>query len=216
MHALIVGAGDLGFFLAKLLQQENHEVTVIELNEEACKKISDAGIVVVRGDASEPKTLEKAGIEKTDVLVALTSNPQTNTVIALLGKELGAKKVAVQAWRAEYSERELKKLGIDFVVYPKAVAAGFIFELITKPRVLEMALISRGETEIIELTVLKNSGLNGKKVSEIEEPAGSAIIALRENNRTIVLDSNLQIMEGMKLVIFAKKETAEKIKKMTA
>ncbi|MBI2598543.1 MAG: NAD-binding protein [Candidatus Diapherotrites archaeon] len=215
MYIIIAGGGDLGYYLAQLLTEEEHDVVLIDRDEKVCEKISsELDVVTIKGDATDPKILEKAGIEEADALVALTSVDETNMVISLLAKELGAKNVATRIGRVEYDEKVLKKLGIDIVIHPEAAAAGYIFELITKPEIIDLAFISRGDAEIMELKIEENSPAAGKKIEEIENPPGSAIIALVENESLIIPKPDTQMKAGMKILVLAKQEVANKIKKM--
>ncbi|MCR4334956.1 MAG: NAD-binding protein [archaeon] len=214
MYIIIVGGGDLGFYLAQILLDEEHDVVIIDKDEKRCEKISgELDLVVQRGDATETKTLEKAGIKEADALVALTGQDETNMVISLLAKELGAKNVATRIGKIDYDEMVLKKLGIDIVIHPEAAAAGYIAELITKPEVLDLAFISRGQAEIMELEITEKSKIVGKKISEIEHPSGSAIVALYENDNLIIPDKDTVINVGSKILILAKREVAEKVRK---
>jgi len=214
VYIIIVGGGDLGFYLAQILLDEEHDVVIIDKDEKICEKISsELDLVVQKGDATETKTLEKAGIKEADALVALTGQDETNMVISLLAKELGAKNVATRIGKIDYDEMVLKKLGIDIVIHPEAAAAGYISELITKPEVLDLAFISRGQAEIMELEITEKSKIVGKKISEIEHPSGSAIVALYENENLIIPDKETEINVGSKILILAKREVAEKVRK---
>ena len=132
---------------------------------------------------------------------------------SLIAKELGAKNVATRIGKIEYDETVLKKLGIDIVIHPEAAAAGYISELITKPEVLDLAFISRGQAEIMELEITAKSKIAGKKVKEIEHPQGSAIIAVYENDNLIIPDKDTKLRVGSKILILAKREIAEEVRK---
>tara|TARA_Y100000310_G_scaffold343912_1_gene453866 strand:+ start:7021 stop:7674 length:654 start_codon:yes stop_codon:yes gene_type:complete len=214
VYIIIVGGGDLGFYLAQILLDEEHDVIIIDKDEKICEKISgELDLVVQKGDATETKTLEKAGIKEANALVALTGQDETNMVISLLAKELGAENVATRIGKIDYDEMVLKKLGIDIVIHPEAAAAGYISELITKPEVLDLAFISRGQAEIMELEITEKSKIVGKKIKEIEHPSGSAIVALYENDNLIIPDKETEINVGSKILILAKRDIAEKVRK---
>ncbi len=215
MYILVVGAGSLGYYLAELLTEEGHDVVVVEKDEKKCEKISnELDVVSIKGDGTDPKILDKAGIKEADAVVALTAQDETNMVVSLLAKELGAKNVAARLGRVEYDEKILKKLGIDIVIHPEAAAAGYIAELITKPEVLDLAFISRGDAEILEVMVKEKSKLAGKKVGEIEHPSGTAIVALYKYGNLVIPDKDTVIEAGSKILILSKREATQKVKKM--
>jgi len=214
MYIVIVGAGNLGYYLAQILLDEDHDVVVVEKQEDKCRKISqDLDLVATKGDGTEPKVLEKVGVATADAVVALTNQDETNMVISLLAKQLGAKSVATRLSKIEYDEAILKRLGIDIVIHPEAAAAGYIAELLTKPDVLDLAFISRGEAEIMEIKIKKDSKLVGQKIGEVEHPAGSAIVAIYENENMIIPEPDMKIPEGAKILVLAKTEVANKVRK---
>lgn len=215
MYIIIAGGGDLGYYLAQILLDEEHDVIIIDKDEKRCEKIAgELDLVVTKGDATETKILEKAGIKESDALVALTGQDETNMVISLLAKELGATNVATRIGKIDYDENVLKKLGIDIVIHPEAAAAGYISELITKPEVLDLAFISRGQAEIMELEITEKSKVVGKKIRDIEHPQGSAIVAVYENENLIIPDKDTELNVGSKILILAKREIAEKVRKL--
>ena len=211
---MIIGAGNLGYYLAQLLLEENHECVVIDRDPARCQKIAnELDIISIQGDANDPNILKKADVEGADAVVALTRQDETNMIICLLAKDLGAKQVAARISRVNYNEAVLKKLGIDIVIHPEAAAAGYIEELITKPEVLDLAFISRGDAEIMEFKVEAKSKLNGKKIKNIESPAGSAVVALFENGQLVIPSPEAKIKTGMTVLVLAKREVANKVRK---
>jgi len=214
MYIVIVGAGNLGYYLAHLLLEENHECVVIDKDPERCDKIAnDLDIVAINGDATDPKVLQKTDIKEADAVVALTGADETNMIICLLAKDLGAKQVAARISRIDYNEEVLEKLGIDVVIHPEAAAAGYIEELITKPEVLDLAFISRGDAEIMEIKVTEKSKLAGKKIKDIESPAGSAIIGLYQEGNLVIPSPTEKIKAGMKVLILTKRSSANAVRK---
>ncbi len=215
MYFIIVGGGDLGYYLAQLLLEEEHDVVVIDKLKERCEKIgNELDLVATRGDGTEQQVLENANVKESDALIALTGQDETNMIVSLLAKDLGATSVAARISKVQYDEKVLKKLGIDIVIHPEAAAAGYIAELITKPEVLDLAFISRGQAEIMEIEVQKGSRIAGKKVKNIEHPSGSAIIALYDEDRLEIPDPETKINVGDKVLLLAKTEIAEKVREM--
>jgi len=215
MYIVIVGAGELGYYLAQLLLEEEHDAVVVDKDGARCEKISQQlDIVATQGDGTETAVLEKVGVKEADAVVALTGQDETNMVVSLLAKELGAKTVAARISKVEYDETVLKKLGIDIVIHPEAAAAGYIEELITKPEVLDLAFISRGQAEIMEVMLKEKSKIAGKRIKEIEQPPGSAIVALYEGRNLIIPNENDLLKVGQKILILAKREIADKVRKM--
>ncbi len=213
MYIVIVGAGNLGYHLARILTEEGHDVVVIDKQGDKCNEISaELNVMVIHGDATKPSILEEAGTQDADALVALTGSDETNLIICLLAKQMGAKLTAVRLGRVHYEEEVLAKLGIDLVIYPEAAAAGYISELLTKPHVLDLAFISRGDAEILEIEVTDKSPLANKKINEITMPEGSYIIGLYKNEQLLFPSKELEVKPGDKVLVMAKTERVNQVR----
>ncbi|HLC36802.1 MAG TPA: NAD-binding protein [archaeon] len=217
MYIIIVGAGKISTYLAELLLDENHDPVIVEKDKDLCQKVSnDLDIEVVNGDATEPDVLKRAGIEQADAIVSLTGKDETNMVISLIAKELGAKQIAARIEKVQYDERVLEKLGIDIVIHPEAAAAGYIEELITKPEVLDLVFLSKGDAEIMELKLKQNSPFIGKKISEINIPKNSSIVAIREEKELLIPDKDTVLNQDSKILVLAKSGASEEVRKFFA
>ncbi len=213
MYIVIVGAGNLGYHLAKILMEEGHDVVVIDKQGDRCTEISnELNVMVIHGDATKPSVLEEAGSQEADAVIALTGSDETNLIIALLAKQMGAKLTAVRLGRVHYDEEVLSKLGIDLVIYPEAAAAGYISELLTKPHVLDLAFISRGDAEIMEVEVDEKSPLANKKIEEISLPEEAYIIGIYKDDNLRFPSKELEIKPGDKVLIMVKTERANQVK----
>jgi len=214
MYIVVIGAGTLGFYLVKTLLEEGHDAVVIDKSGDTCKEIANkTGVLAIRGDATEPEVLERAGIAEADALVAATGNDEANIIIALVAKSLGLKKAIVRLGRTHYEEEVLAKMGIDMVFYPEATAAEFIEEIITKPAVADLAFLSRGNAEILEIEIKGNSPWRNKRINEIKMIEGSGIIALYYDNELIIPKQDTRLKIGNTVLVISKKELVDKVLK---
>ena len=215
MYIVVVGAGNLGYHLTKTLMEEGHDVVVIDKQGDKCTEISnELNTMVIHGDATKPSILEEAGVPEANAVVALTGSDETNLIIALLSKQMGAKLTAVRLGRVHYDEDVLTKLGIDLVIYPEAAAAGYISELLTKPDVLDLAFISRGDAEIMEVEVEEKSKLANRQISDIELPEDANIIGIYKGEELRFPSKDVTINPGDKVLIMAKTERANQVRDM--
>ena len=92
MKIIIVGDGKVGFTLAEHLSQEEHNVTVIDTNDDALRHASESlDVMCVKGNGASISALKESGVESADVLIAATSLDEVNMVCCLTAKQLGAK-----------------------------------------------------------------------------------------------------------------------------
>ena len=215
MYVVIIGAGMIGSHLARLLIKEECDVVVVDKNGDVCQELSqELEIVTIRGDATKPKTLENAGVKNADAVVVLTGSDETNLIVSLIAKQVGAEYVVTRLGALHYDETVLKNLGIDLVVYPEAAAAGYISQIITKPEVLDLTFLSRGDAEIIELKVKPESRIAGKKLSEIQQPKGARIIAVVKDGRLSIPENDTVIEPESKILVLSKVDSVREARKL--
>jgi trk system potassium uptake protein TrkA len=217
MYIIVVGAGNLGYYVTQLLVSENHDVVVVEKDKIRAKKVSDDfDIITINGDGTELSVLEKAGIDQADVVICITTLDETNLVIGLMCKELGVKTVAVSLSKIHYQGEILKKLGIDIVIHPEAAAAGYIYQLITSKDVLDLSFFSKGDAEIIELNIDENSTNIGKSLDSFNSKihGDTNIIGLYKKGKFIFPKKNTKLEKGDKVLIISKKNKISTLRKI--
>ncbi|QLG61211.1 potassium channel family protein [Halorarum salinum] len=123
MRIVIVGFGRVGARTARVLQEEGHEVVVVDNDPEKVDRARSRGFTVVAGDGSNPAVLEEAGIEDADAVGAITGDPNVNFEVCMLAKEHGCRTVMriSEDFREEvYDEYER---AVDEVIYPERLGA---------------------------------------------------------------------------------------------
>lgn len=124
---IIVGANELGVNVAKSLKSAGFDVLLLEENEELAKKVSsEHHISVITGDATRPPVLKRAGINKAETVIALTSSDRKSLMICLFAKKLGARRVIANTNRSENIQM-FNELEIDVIICP-CVALSHLFE----------------------------------------------------------------------------------------
>ena len=128
LKIIIVGNGKVGFTLAEHLSQEEHDVTVIDTNDEALRHASDAlDVMCVKGNGAAISPLEEAGVSNADVVIAATNLDEINMVCCLTAKRLGAKFTIARVRNVEYAMEfsHLKdELGVDLAINPENAGSG--------------------------------------------------------------------------------------------
>lgn len=217
MHIIIVGCGNLGYYVAELLVKENHDVVVIEKDLLRSQKVSnDLDIVTITGDGTELSVLEKSGIDNTDILISLTETDETNLIIGLMAKELGVKTVAVSLSKVHYHGPIIKKLGIDIVIHPEAAAASFITQLVTQPDVLDLSFYSKGDAEIVEISIDDNSKYIGRDVKFFNEkiPGDTRTIGMYRGGKFLFTSDDMILEKKDKLLVISMKNKVSLLKKI--
>ena len=96
MRIILVGAGVVGYHLAERLSVEGHDISVIDASHDLVRRIDEKlNVLAVEGDASTPSVLRRAGAEGADLVIAVTDRDNTNLVVSLIARKMGARKVGI-------------------------------------------------------------------------------------------------------------------------
>jgi trk system potassium uptake protein TrkA len=214
MYVIIAGGGTVGYYTAQFLNKANHDVVVIEQDKSRAEELSEKlDAVVINGNAVEVKMLQEAGVENADVLLALTGSDDSNILISILGKQLGAKRVLTRITHIEYSEDIFKKLGIDSVIYPELAVATQIEEMVGNPDISGFAMLEEGDIDVVEFRIEADSKLAGKFIDDVKLPENSKIVAILRGSKIEVTKSDLKIRAGDNVLVLTNSKEIEKVKK---
>ena len=198
MKIVIVGAGEIGSHLAKMLSHEANDITVIDSDSDRLTHLATlADVATVHGDPSSIRVLKEAGVPQTDLFISVMPFvPQdVNLICALLAKNLGAKKVTAGVDDEEYllSDNKLifKQMGIELLFYPEKLSSDEIVDQLKHTATTESMDFGRGKLQIAVFKLEEDSPLIDMRLSEFAASASSEtvqfrVIAVSHNNQTII------------------------------
>jgi len=203
MKIIIVGAGIIGTNLAVSLSKENHEVFLIEVNEDVARKVDEkVDAKVFLGKGSDPAVLKGAGVEDADLVIAVTTSDETNLVVCNLATAFGAKRqiarVRDTALSASVHQLGCRQFGVDEIINPEEVAAQDIIKTIKTPGSREVADFADGRMLLRAFHVPETSPLSSMRIGELREedfPWPFLIIALIRNSE-VVIPSGSTVLEA--------------------
>lgn len=172
MHVIIVGAGEVGWYLAQRLGAEGNDVVIVEQNEDIAAAIgAELDVQVVVGNAITPSTLRRAGVEKADLLAGVTQNDEVNLLASLLAKEFGVAQTVVriqtEELRGPLGARLIETMQADVVIDPDADTADEIMELAHLSGADEVYPMSGGELLVLGAVVGPTSQFVGRDLGQI-------------------------------------------------
>ncbi len=172
MHVVIVGGGEVGWYLADRLRNENHDVVLIERHEQIARAIGEAlDIQVLVGNGCHPSVLEEAGIERAGLLAAVTQSDEANLVVSLLGKQYGSARSIVRIQtdelRGEAGRRLLEEVGADVVMDPDADTAEEILRLIHLSGADEVYPMCGGQLSVLGASIRDGSPISGVRFRDV-------------------------------------------------
>ena len=198
MKIVIAGAGEVGSHLAKMLNNEANEVTVIDSRKDRLDALTAlTDVITVTGNPSAIQTLKEAGADRADLFIAVnpSESQDVNIVSAMLAKKLGSKKVTARINNEEYLSVENKhmftEMGIDLLFYPEKIATNEIIDLIRRNATTESLEFARGKLQVAVFKLEEDSKLLGMNMAEFSAEAAAEgqtfrVVAISRKDDTII------------------------------
>ncbi|MFT5386882.1 MAG: trk system potassium uptake protein TrkA [Saprospiraceae bacterium] len=214
MKIIIAGAGAVGFHIAELLAKENQDITLIDASHEVLSHASThLDVMTIQGDATSINILTEAHIEKAQLLIAVTTSEKTNLLLAILGKQMGAKKTIARVDNPEYLEgsqkEKFKQLGIDVLISPQLLAAQEIKRLLERASFTDLFEFEKGKISVVGFTLDATCPLINKTIAQIDAQNKDFVfrgIALLRNHETIIPKGETVLRKGDHLYIATRKQ----------
>ncbi len=202
MYVIIVGAGKVGWNLARELIEKEHEVTLIEGNRRRYLMVErELEHAVQYGDATELWVLERAGIGRADLVIAVTGDDEDNMLVCQVAKQKYLCERIIARVNNPRNLEHFKLLGIQ----PAVSATDLILRLIEHevPRYGRVQLLDLPEErlEIIEMEVGEGAPAAGRRVSEVDLPDGSLIISVLRDRGGFVPKADTVIQPGDEVLL---------------
>lgn len=210
MKAIIIGAGKIGFNIAKLLSKENHDVIVIDKDPERASFLRESlDIQVIVGNGTSSCTLEDAGAQEADLLVAVTEVDEVNMISCLLAKNnFGVEKTVARVRNHEYAEEYSWKkgafAGIDLVINPDLVTAKEIAKLIDVPEALDVVYYAEGKIQLLELKITPGAPVANKYLKDLNPVHPFLIVGILRQEKMIIPRGSEQLLPNDIVFILAK------------
>lgn len=191
MRVVIAGAGSVGTFIAEDLAKAGHEVVIVEVDaarvEAAARNGEAASAEWVAADACEVSEFARAGVDRADVVAAVTGDDEDNLVISLLAKqEFAVPRVVarVNNPRNEWMFNEM--WGVDVSVSTPHLLSALVEEAVSVGSLVRLLSFEGGRARLSEATLTDQSPSNGKDVAELGLPRDSTVVAIIRDNHVIV------------------------------
>jgi trk system potassium uptake protein TrkA len=202
MYVLIVGAGKVGWNLARELLQRRTEVTVIETDPDRYAKVEEElEHSVQRGDGSELWVLERAWIERADLVIAVTGDDEDNILICQVAREKYGVERIVARCNNPRNLQHFELLGIKPVISATDLILRLIEHEVPEYGLVHLLDLPQENLEIIELEVAKGSEAAGKPVRDLGLPEGSLVISILRNKEGFVPAGDSVVQAGDEVLL---------------
>jgi trk system potassium uptake protein TrkA len=198
MKIVIAGAGEVGTHLAKMLSRENHDIILIDDNEEKLQQLeSNHDLMSNVGSATSINDLKEAGISSADLFIAVTPIESQNITACILAKNMGAKKTLARIDNYEYLQPKNKdffeRLGVNALIYPEMLAANEILSSLRMNEVRQLMEFCDGELTLIGFKVRSNAPIINQKLMNLKNSEHYRVVAIRRDSATIIPTGNDEI-----------------------
>lgn len=203
-HVVIIGGGNVGLHVAKVLEKESHiRVRLIERSaERANKAVAEVKrSIVIQGDGLNPDILAEGGVDRADFVIAITDDDKTNLLISNLAKRAGAKR-ALALINAPELASLAADMRVDTVLDPRALTVSQVLLRMRRGRILGLQSLEDGLAEVAEGVTLESSSLIGKPLGYDDMPEGVTAAAVLRGNQILMADSDVIVRPEDHLVIF--------------
>ena len=213
MRVAIAGAGAVGRSIALELVENKHQVMLIERELTQIEPESVEAAEWVHADACELASLEEAGLEGCDVVIAATGDDKVNLVVSLLAKtEFAVRRVVARVNDPRNEWLFGENWGVDVAVSTPRLLAALVEEAVAVGDLVRLLTFRQGQANLVEVTLTADTGLAGKPVSSLHLPADSALVAILRGGRVIVPQADDALEPGDELLFVATTAVEEDIR----
>jgi len=214
-RAMIMGGGRIGLRLAKSLEKQSIYTKLIERSPERCQEIVEQmnKVLVIQGDGSDQSLLFEENIADMDVVVTLTNDEETNILVSLLAKKMGARKTITKLSKFGYFSL-MNTIGLEQVVSPRLSAINTILQHIRRGKVLSARTMTDEKAEVLEAVALETSDIVGQPLKHTGIPKGALVIGIIRDDEIEIPSGDSIIRPNDRIIIFAKRQVVPKIEKI--
>ena len=213
-HVMIIGAGRTGRFLAKMLDDADVAVKIIDTNRERSRLAAEAlenGLAIC-GDGTDIDLLMEEGVADADAVVCLTEDDKLNLMLALLAKHLGAKKTVVRVARGEYVDL-MEKVGVDIVLPTRLLSASEVLAFARRGGVVSVSLLEGAKAEAVEVIVQEGAPVAGIPLMKAHLPRECLVCAYVRGDEAVIPNGTSVLLPGDRTILFIQTRFAQKVMK---
>ena len=201
MYIIVVGGGKVGYYLTKQLLSDGHEVAVIEKNKQKVEQIAnDLGSVSIHGDGSDARPMQEAGMNRADLVVAVTGDDEDNLIVCQMAKKKFGVKRTIARINNPKNEHIFRVLGIDATVSPVDVLVAQIEREIPAHSLIHLFTLRDVNASFIEKQVGADSPIVGKPLNTLNLPDNFLVPLVIREGKAIIPNGQTVLQVGDEVV----------------
>jgi trk system potassium uptake protein TrkA len=213
-EVMIMGGGNIGYKLAKALDNKFFHTRVLENRQKRCEFLSERldRPIVLMGDSTDQEILREENIQDMDMVIAVTGDEETNILSCLLAKSLGAKRTVTRVNNFGYMPL-IEPIGIDYVVCPRLAAINSLLHYIRRGKVISTVSIKGEQAEVLEAIAQKDSPIVGKAIMDLDLPRGCLVLCFQRGDAVVIPRGDTVIEPQDRLLIISTRLNIPKVEK---
>ncbi|MEV0697575.1 TrkA family potassium uptake protein [Saccharopolyspora sp. NPDC050389] len=213
MRIAIAGAGAVGQSIARELLEGDHEVLLIERSIQNYHPQNIRGAEWMLADACELASLEEAGLESCDVVIAATGDDKVNLVVSLLSKtEFAVRRVVARVNDPLNEWLFTEAWGVDVAVSTPRMLAAMVEEAVNVGDLVRLMTLRQGQANLVEVTLPDSTPLAGRRVRDLKLPADAALVTILRGGRVIVPQADDPLEAGDEMLFVATADVEQQIR----
>lgn len=221
MKVVIAGAGEVGTHLARMLINEDHDITLLDDSAEKLAKISsEVDLLSITGSAHSFNDLKRTGLAKADLFIAVTPFEERNVLACSMAKYLGVGRTIARINNSEYLREnyktKLKRLGIHELIYPESLAAKEIVASVKQTGTRQLIEFSNGKLLLLGIKVRENALILNKTFEELSQNYDFIlVVAINREGKTIIPKGSDFIQDGDIVFFITTRSEQQKVFELT-
>ncbi|HEY4538966.1 MAG TPA: Trk system potassium transporter TrkA [Faecalibacter sp.] len=213
-NIIVLGGGSIGIKTSKILNENKHNVKLIEINREKAFDLADdlSDILIINGDGRDGELLVEEGISDSDAFIAVTGSSETNIMSCLLARSKGVKKTIALVENIDYIHLS-QEVGINAFINKKLLSADSIFRYIRQGQVMDVTGISDLDAEVLEFKIHEDSDAAYKKISDFPYSKDAVIAGIVRRNEGWIPTKDFVLEPLDRVVVFSQANLISKVTK---
>ena len=213
LKIIIVGCGKVGSTLVEQLCKEGHDVTIIDVNQDKIHELTNwYDIMGVVGNGASYSTQKEAGIDSTDLLIAVTGSDELNLLCCTVARRVAKCATIARVRNPDYSQEAeylREQLGLAMIINPEMEAAKEIARILYLPTALEVSPFAHGQAELVQFKVPQGNIMDGITLMQLSSkvPARVLVCALERDGEVMIPTGVTQIQAGDIISFVAQRST---------
>ncbi len=222
MRVIVIGAGEVGFDVARMLAGEQNDVVIVDNDIDAVRNVSEKlDVLTVTGNGTSADVLEEAGARRADMLIAVTAVDEVNIIACMLADRLGVATTVARVRSDEITRTQsilkTSDFGIDLVIHPEESAAAEVVRLVRRASATDMLNMADGRLQLMGIRLDPDSPIVGKSLQEVAIEHTNVtfrIMGISRGVRTILPGGNEILQKADQIFVLARPKFMSHIAEM--